>query len=147
MVFLRPRCGVRLIADAGKDSRSVHQDLTKTVERLWRAFVDGGIAQVVELVDEDVVWMPASAGGRVLSGRDALLAWDEENRRSGRRVDAHVYALEQRGDAVVVAAQVRVREPEGETARQAHWLFRFCDGRLRRAESFDSREAALASLA
>jgi ketosteroid isomerase-like protein len=124
----------------------VHQDLTKTVERLWRAFVDGGVPSVIELVDEDVVWVPASAEGQVLRGREALLAWDRENRRRGRRVDAHVYALEQRGEAVLVAARVRVREAERQVARQVHWLYRFSEGRLRRAESFDSREEALAAL-
>jgi ketosteroid isomerase-like protein len=122
------------------------QDLTKTVESLWRAFVAGGISEVVELVDEDVVWMPASAEGRVLHGREQLLAWEAENRRRGRRLDAHVYALEQRGEAVLVAAHVRVREPDRETVRQAHWLYRFSAGRLRRAESFATREAALAAL-
>jgi ketosteroid isomerase-like protein len=124
----------------------VHQDLTKTVERLWQAFRGGGVHDVLELVDEDVVWIPASADGRVLRGRDALLAWDRENRRRGRLVDAHVYALEQRGDAVLVAARVRVREHGAQVVRQAHWLYRFADGRLRRAESYESREAALSAL-
>ena len=122
------------------------EDLTQAVHRLWRAFVTGGLPRVLDLVDDDVVWAPASADGLVLRGRDELLAWSEDNRRRGRRVDAQIYALEQRGDAVVVAAHLRIRENGGEALRQVHWVYRFADGRLRRAEAFATREEALADL-
>ena len=121
-------------------------DLTRTVERLWQAFVHGGLPEVLDLVDEDVVWSPASAGGRVLRGRDELLAWDRESRESGRRVDAQVYALERRGDAVLVSAHLRVRDDGHDAARPVYWVYRFTDGRLRRAEAFETRAAALATL-
>jgi ketosteroid isomerase-like protein len=146
MVSVETRLCRRTDRSRREHFRSVPEALAKTVERLWRAFVEGGVADVVELVDDEVVWIPRTADGRALRGRDALLGWEEENRRRGRRVDAHVYALEQRGDAVLVAARLRVRERDRYIDRQVHWLYRFSDGRLRRAESFDSREAALAAL-
>ncbi len=126
--------------------RLVPEDLKIAVERLWRAFVTGGLADALDLVDDDVEWAPATAEGLVLHGRDELLAWSEENRLRGRRLDAQIYALEQRGDAVVVAAHLRVSENGAESLHQVHWVYRFTDGRLRRADAFATREEALAAL-
>lgn len=117
----------------------------EVIEELWAAFGRGGIAAMLELVDEEVDWMPSAAGGRVLRGHDELLAWARSLQPGERILNAHVYALEQRGESVLVAGHLRIERGSEVVARQMHWLYTFSGGRLRRAEAFATREEALAA--
>jgi ketosteroid isomerase-like protein len=123
----------------------VARDLTQVVRDLWAAFGRGGIEATLDEADDGVEWLPSAADGRVLRGHEELRDWARSLRTEGRTLTAHVYAIEERGETVLVAGHLRVDDGAAIADRQMHWLYLFEDGRLRRAESFTTREEALAA--
>ena len=132
-----------------QDCRAGEQpDPVEVVRLLWKAFSSGGIAEALRYADEDVEWVPSVAGGEVLRGHDALIAWMREAAAAGRRLEAHPYSFDRRGDCVLVSGFLRVHDRGTIQERHMHWVYRFDEqGVLRRAESYTSREAALAAVA
>jgi hypothetical protein len=116
-------------------------DPVETVRELWTAFTQGGVHAAIGLAPADVEWVPYSAGGRVLRGHE-VIAWAEQSARSGERLEAHAYAFDRRGEHVLVSGHLRFAADR----RDVHWVYFFSGGRLRRAESFPSREEALAAM-
>jgi anti-anti-sigma factor len=118
-----------------------------TVRELWTRFEREGVEAALGLVDEDVVYLLQLAGGRVLHGSDEVRALFADVERQGVSFEAHLDALESRGDAVVASGTVRLQRPEGPREDQYHWVFHFAGGRLRRLSVYAARDEALASLA
>ena len=121
-------------------------DPVEVVRRLWAAFARGGVEEAVALVADDVEWAPHSADGVVLRGRDELAEWARAFAASGRRIEAHPYAFDRRDDCVVVSGFLRVTDGDEVTERHMHWMYRFGERGLARAEAHTSREAALSAV-
>ena len=118
-----------------------------TVRELWRRFEREGVEAALGLVDEDVVYLLAPAGGRVLRGSTEVRALFAELERQGVALEARLDTLEERGDAVVASGTVRAQRPDGLQEAQYHWVFHFAGGRLRRLSMYAARDEALSSLA
>jgi hypothetical protein len=118
----------------------------EVVKELWRAMKEGGVEAVIRLTDPCVVWEPFAAGGRVLRGHDELRRYFGEMQRRGIVMEAEAYGFEAVGvECVLVPGFVRVSVAGGFEDHQLHWLYRLRGGRLTHAQSFTSREAALAA--
>jgi ketosteroid isomerase-like protein len=118
------------------------------VQELWEAMKVGGVEAVIRLTDPEVVWEPFAAGGRALCGHDELRRYFDDMQRRGVVMEAEAYVFEAvGGSCVLVPGSVRVSVAGGFEDHQLHWLYRLHDGRLAHAQSFTSREAALAAAA
>ena len=117
----------------------------EVVQDLWSAFGLGGIPATLERADHDVEWAPFSAAGLVLRGHHELLAWSEATEKAGRFLNAHPYAFDRRGNDILVSGHLRLVDRHGIENHELHWVYRFENGRLWRAESHPSRAAALAA--
>lgn len=117
------------------------------VRDLWERFRSEGLEAALEIVDEDVVWQPHFAGGRLIRGvgelRETLAALDAQ----GRIVDARLTRVDDRGEVVIASGTLVVRRDDGTVEESAaHWVYHFRAGRLRRMSAYDSHEDALASV-
>jgi hypothetical protein len=114
---------------------------------LWDAFNRGGVGQMLPLVDERTEWVPLSAEGRVLRGRQEIAAFFEALAAAGQRLEARPYAVEDHGPCVLVSASLRQAEAAGFAERTVHYVFTFEADRLRRASGHRTREEADEELA
>jgi anti-sigma B factor antagonist len=117
------------------------------VRALWERFRSEGLAATLEIVDDDVVWQPHFAGGRLVRGvgelRQTLAALDAE----ARIVDARLARVEDRGEVVIASGTLVLQRTDGTVEESpAHWVYHFREGRLRRISAYESHEDALASV-
>ena len=117
-----------------------------TVRDLWTRLERDGVDAALGHVDDDVVYLLALAGGRVLRGTEEVRALLADISARGVTIDARLDTLEGRGDAVIASGTVRMHRPDGLQEAQYHWVFHFADGRLRRLSVYSGREEALSSL-
>ena len=117
------------------------------VRELWARFERDGIDAALGLVDEDVLYLLQTSGGRVLHGTSEVRALVADLQAQGAAIEARLDTLEGRGDAVVASGTVRVDRPDGPQVGRYHWVFHFAGGRLRRLSVYGDRDEALGSLA
>ena len=117
------------------------------VRALWARFREDGLEAALEVVDEDVVWQPHSAGGRLIRGAGALRATLAALDAQGRIADVRLTGVEERGDVVIASGTLVVRRDDGTLEEEpAHWVYHFRDGRLRRMSAYERPEDARASV-
>ncbi len=117
------------------------------VRELWARFERDGIDAALGLVDEDVLYLLQTSGGRVLHGTSEVRALVADLQAQGVGIEARLDTLEGRGDAVVASGTVRLDRPDGLQVGRYHWVFHFAGGRLRRLSVYGDRDEALGSLA
>ena len=105
----------------------------KIVSDLWGAYEQGGVAAVLRLTGDDVVWQPDPATGEVLRTPAELRAFAEE-----ADCPLELVEIEQHPQAVLCGVRLGGRE--------LHWVAHVRQGRLWRLASFASREDAVGSL-
>ena len=114
------------------------------VRRMWEAFAEGGLDDVLDIVDPDVEWSLFGTGGEVVRGHEGLRDYLARRAAQGEEIDASVYDYEAiDDDQVLVSGHVRFRSATGMSDTQLHWLYRFRDGRLVRFDAYRSRAEAL----
>jgi ketosteroid isomerase-like protein len=111
------------------------------VKGLWRAFSRGGIDGVLNIVDEDVEWIPYGGGGHTFRGRDGLRRYMEERQERQGEVSAEPFGYGDYGQNVIVYGHVIA----GEDDQRVFWVYSFHDGKLRRFEAFTDQDAAVAA--
>jgi ketosteroid isomerase-like protein len=123
---------------------AMERDNVAAVRRMWAAFADGGLDDVLDIVDPDVEWSLFGTGGEVVRGHEGLRDYLSERAAQGEEIDASVYDYEAIGDDKVLASgHVRFRSPTGMSDTQLYWLYRFRDGRLVRFDAYRTRAEAL----
>ena len=117
------------------------------VRALWARFREEGLEAALEIVDEDVVWQPHFAGGRLIRGAGELRATLAALDAQGRIVDVRLAGIEERGQMVIASGTLVVRRDDGTLEESpAHWVYHFREGRLRRMSAYESHEDARASV-
>lgn len=108
------------------------------IEEAFRVFADRGAIAGVEallLISHDNCrFSPPSAEGRVLEGREQVLAFYNETAAEGTSISVRPRSFTEAGDEVVVSGSVRIMRREGSFAeRQVRWIYRFRDGLVEEA--------------
>jgi ketosteroid isomerase-like protein len=123
---------------------AMERDNVAAVRRMWEAFAEGGLDDVLDLVDPDVEWSLFGTGGEVVRGYEGLRDYLSGRAAQGDQIDASVYDYEAiDDDQVLVSGHVRFRSPTGMSDTQLHWLYRFRAGRLVRFDAYRTRSEAL----
>src|SRR4051794_643679 len=148
----RPPAGVRVARGYARATVARPRPHPRQIRRarvlgLWEAFNRGGVGQMLPLVDERTEWLPLSAEGRVLRGREEIAAFFEALAAAGQRLESRPYAVEDHGPCVLVSASLRQAEAGGFAERTVHYVFTFEADRLRRASGHRTREEADEELA
>ena len=115
------------------------------MRELFRVYEEQGVAAMLELVPDDVVWTPIVPGGSLVGDelRTFLLAEGER----GENREHHVMEYEEHGDHVLVSGSLQVRSRDLHVDVQPCWLYRFQDGRLRTMTGYPTRALALQAIA
>lgn len=117
-----------------------------TVRELFRVYEAEGVAAMLELVPDDVVWTPI-VPGRSLVG-DELREYLVAERERGEAREYQVLEFEEHGeDHVLAFGSLQVRSRDVHLDVQPCWLYRFEDGRLRSMTGYPTRAAALQAIA
>lgn len=110
---------------------------------LWRAYDRAGIDGLRELVPDDAIWRPWGPEGTELCGLDEVGAFLGDG---GARA-ATAFEWEAHGHCALARGSLRIFRDGGFVDVQPSWVWFFRDERLVLAESFASRDAALARIA
>jgi DNA-binding NarL/FixJ family response regulator len=113
------------------------------VHRMWEAYLNGAIEDVLEESVHDAVWLPYTGGGRELRSRDEARAFYEELKAGGRVGDPRAYGVEPRGRGLIVMGSLELWGPEGLSETPVYWAFCFRDTKVALAAGFDQHEQAL----
>jgi ketosteroid isomerase-like protein len=113
----------------------------ETVRGLWRAFSRGGLDSVLNIVDDDVEWIPYGGDGQTFRGHAGLRRFMEERDASAPEVVAEPYGYGDYGENVVVYGHVARQGKD----QRVFWLYSFRDGKLYRFEAFTDQDSAVAA--
>lgn len=110
----------------------------RAIQEAFRVFADGGTVAGVEALllisHRDCRYSPPSASGRVLQGREEVLAFYSEAAAEGTSISVRPRSFTAEGDEVVVSGSTRLMRREGSFAEsQVRWIFRFRDGLVEEA--------------
>lgn len=110
----------------------------RAIQEAFRVFTDGGAIAGVEALllisHRDCRFSPPSASGRVLEGREEVLAFYNEVAAQGTSISVRPRSFTAEGDEVVVSGSMRVMRREGSFAEsQVRWIYRFRDGLVEEA--------------
>jgi len=119
----------------------VSEQNIEVVRGLWRAFSRGGLDTVLQIVDEDVEWIPYGGGGQTFHGHEGLRRYMEERDSGSDGVVAEPYGYGDYGQNVVVYGHIA----RGGTDQRIFWVYSFRDGKLCRFEAFTDQDHALAA--
>jgi ketosteroid isomerase-like protein len=108
------------------------------IQEAFRAFADGGAIAGAEalllICHDDCRFSPPSAAGRVLEGREQVLAYYREAAAGETSISVHPRSFTEQGDEIVVSGSMRVIRSEGSFAEsQVRWIYRFRDGLVEEA--------------
>lgn len=117
-------------------------DLAQAVRDLWAAYGKRGIEGMLALVPDDVEWAPIAGNGRTFHGSYEIRTFWLAQESDGKHENAVPHHYEQEGEAVLVSGSLRQFSTQGWSDTQPVWVFFFREGRLRRAQGFESRAAA-----
>jgi ketosteroid isomerase-like protein len=117
---------------------------SEKVRELFRVYEERGVAAMLELVPDDVVWTPI-VPGRSLVGEELRTYLEDESRRGGAR-EHDVLELEEIGDHVLAYGSLQVRSRDLHVDVQPCWLYRFEGDRLRTMTAYPTRARALEAI-
>lgn len=116
------------------------------VRRLFEVFDRDGVEGVLEIVPDDVVWVPSSGDGRRLVGAE-VAEHLQAQASAGVQQDQRLLGIEEHGEDVVVQGSLRFSTASGHVDEQLYWVYRFEGDRLREALAFPTRRAAMQAVA
>jgi ketosteroid isomerase-like protein len=110
----------------------------RMVKDFWTILERDGLAASTEALlrcaHDDVELSPYFAGGRVLQGAEEARDFFRERLDDGSTLRASASSFDEEGEAVIVTGSIRVQRADGSLAdAQVRWIYRFSDGRLKRA--------------
>jgi hypothetical protein len=117
------------------------------VRSIFEAAMDGLLAGV-ELIPEDVTWVPFGGTGAILHGRADLQRFYRELERRGGRFEPYATDFESVGDHVLVTGSARFHPGTGGFRESSLvWVFTFAGERLASEAPYPTRADALAAIA
>ena len=116
------------------------------VHRMWTAYLNGAIDEMLQEAHPDATWRPYSGGGRELHSQADVRAFLDELRAEGRVVDPRAYGVEPLGNGLIVVGTLGIWGPDGLSETEVHWMFCFRGGRVSIVAGFDQREEALRAI-
>jgi hypothetical protein len=117
------------------------------VRSIFEAAMDGLLAGV-ELIPEDVTWVPFGGTGAILHGRADLQRFYRELERRGGRFEPYATDFESVGDHVLVTGSARFHPGTGGFRESSLvWVFTFAGERLASEALYPTRADALAAIA
>ncbi len=122
-------------------------DRAALVRTLWDAMRNRDVDAAMELMHDDIEWVPLVTESGPVHGADAVRHHLDAVVASGIIADAYPLEYEDVGGGrVLMSGALRVRRPDHWLATvQRWWVYVIADGRIRRAQAFTTREDALAS--
>jgi hypothetical protein len=116
------------------------------VSRMWIAFLNGAIGDMLDETHPGATWRPYSGGGRVLRSRREVRSFIEELTAEGRVVDPRAYWVEPHGAGLMVMGTLEIRGPGGFSETEVYWMFCFRGAKISAAGGFDERDTALQAI-
>jgi hypothetical protein len=99
------------------------------VADFWHCLEEGRLEAALVLVGEHGTWRPL-VGGREISGRIGMRRYLREVRSGGGSLSGRAYAIERRGEHIVVHGAIRYSGPGRFMESQGHWVHRVEDGAI-----------------
>jgi DNA-binding NarL/FixJ family response regulator len=112
------------------------------VHRMWEAFLNGAIDDVLKEADPDVIWHPYAGEGREFRSKQEARSFYDELTAQGRVVDPRAYGVEPRGKGLIVMGTLEILGPNGFSETPVYWAFCFRGPRVALAAGFDRHEQA-----
>jgi DNA-binding NarL/FixJ family response regulator len=116
------------------------------VHRMWNAFLNGAIDQMLKEADPDATWRPYAGAGRELRSHRDVFAFIDELTAEGRVVDPRAYGAEPHGHGLMVIGTLEIRGPGGLSQTDVYWTFCFRGAKISVAAGFDQRDEALEAI-
>jgi DNA-binding NarL/FixJ family response regulator len=116
------------------------------VHRMWTAFLNGAIDEMLEEAHPDATWRPYSGGGRELRSQPDVRAFLDDLTAEGRVVDPRAYGVEPRGKGLIVIGTLGIWGPDGLSETEVHWMFCFRGVKVSIVAGFDQREEAVRAI-
>lgn len=117
-----------------------HVAVIREYLEVWRR---DGLDAFLDLVPEDVEFVPYAGNGRALDGKAPLRDFWHEMAARGEELEVDVLDLEALDDDnVLVTGTLTRRGPDGSSTDRLAWLYSFRDGRLWRASGHASAAEA-----
>ena|SRR5882757_8735185 len=118
------------------------------VRSIFEAAMQDGLLASVELIPEDVTWVPFGGTGAILHGRADLQRFYRELEGRGGRFEPYATDFESVGDHVLVTGSARFHPGTGGFRESSLvWVFTFAGERLASEAPYPTRADALAAIA
>jgi DNA-binding NarL/FixJ family response regulator len=116
------------------------------VHRMWTSFLNGAIEEMLEQAHPDMAWRPYAGDGRELHSPQEVRAFLDELSAEGRVIDPRPYAVEPRGNGLIVAGTLEIHGPGGLSETEVYWAFCFRGALVWLAAGFGRREQAIETI-
>ena len=116
------------------------------VHRMWTAFLNGAIDQMLEEAHPDATWRPYAGAGRELRSQGEVRSFIDGLTAQGRVVDPRAYGVEPHGHGLMVSGTLAIRGPGGLSETEIYWTFCFRGAKISVAAGFDQRDEALRTI-
>ena len=113
------------------------------VRRMWTAFLNGAIDEMLDEAHPDATWRPYAGAGRELHSQQEMRSFIDELTTEGRVVDPRAYGVEPHGNGLVVMGTLEIRGQGGLSETEVYWVFCFRGAKVSVAAGFDQRVEAL----
>jgi DNA-binding NarL/FixJ family response regulator len=113
------------------------------IHRIWEAYLNGAIDEVLNEAAADVVWRPYTGGGRELRSQEEARSYCDELRAEGKVGDPRAYGVEPSGRGIIVMGSLEIWGSDGFSETPVYWAFCFRDAKVAMAGGFGQREQAL----
>ena len=116
------------------------------VRRMWTAFLNGAIEEILDEAHPDATWRPFCGAGRELHSQREVRAFIDELTAEGRVVDPRAYGVEPHGSGLMVKGTLAIRGLGGFSETEVYWMFCFRGAKVSVAAGFDERDTALQAI-
>jgi DNA-binding NarL/FixJ family response regulator len=118
-------------------------DRFHVVWRMWTAFLNGAIDEMLNEAHPDATWRPYAGAGRELHSQQEVRSFIDELKADGQVVDPRAYGVEPHGNGLIVMGTLEIRGPGGRSEAEVYWVFCFRGAKISVAAGFDQRVEAL----
>ena len=116
------------------------------VHRMWTAFLNGAIDEMLREAHPDATWRPYSGGGRELRSQPDVREFLAELTADGRVLDPRAYGVEPRGNGLIVTGTLQIPGPGGLSETEVHWMFCFRGPKVSIVAGFEQHEEAIRAI-
>jgi DNA-binding NarL/FixJ family response regulator len=113
------------------------------VRRMWTAFLNGAIDEMLNEAHPDATWRPHAGAGRELHSQQEVRSFLDELKADGQVVDPRAYGVEPHGNGLIVMGTLEIRGRGGRSETEVYWVFCFRGAKISVAAGFDQRVEAL----